>query len=109
MHKIWMYNPSTTFYVLYKVVSMLFNAKYLARVRLIKKKNEKDFWEHMVPEEWEQKYGGEAPNITEFWPPKQYSTNALTRQDILDQNLMVFNVIGDQGDKMLFPKWEPLG
>lgn len=108
MHKIWMYNPSTTFYVLFKVISMLFNAKYLARVRIIKKKNYSEFWEHMLPDQWQMKYGGNLPDVTQFWPPAQLDTDIVTREDIKKDELMTFSVLGDQGDKELFSKWEPL-
>jgi len=113
MFKLIIYNPSFTFYALWKIVSAFYNKKYLERVRIIKKGNEKELWEIMDPALTPQRLKGTAPDPNEkesYWPPKNLITDAITLEDIKKNGWMTFDFIGHHADTAFFKKytpWEP--
>jgi len=107
MYKLIIYNPSFTLYALWKTVSLVYNKKYLERVRIIKKGNEKDLWEILDPEQTPIRMKGTAPDITQFWPPLSLEKDPLTVEDIKEQNLMTFDFLGHQADTNVFKNYEP--
>lgn len=73
MYKLIIYNPSTTFYMIWKIVSVVYNKKYLERVRIIKKTQNDKLWEILDPDNWEKKFGGNCEDLKPeigYWPPK---------------------------------------
>jgi hypothetical protein len=111
MFKLIIYNPSFTFYALWKIVSTFYNKKYLERVRIVKKGNEKDLWEIMDPKLTPQRLKGEAPDLAApFWPPKQVELDCVTVEDIKKNGWMTFDFIGHHADTAFFKSytpWEP--
>jgi len=107
MYKLIIYNPSFTLYALWKTVSLVYNKKYLERVRIIKKGNEKDLWEILDPEQTPIRMKGTAPDITQFWPPLSLEKDPLTIADIKAQNLMTFDFLGHQADTAVFKNYTP--
>lgn len=110
LHKIFLYNPSWTFNVIFKVIVKLFNQKFIGRLRMINKGKERKFMEFMDPESWEKRYGGNCEDIQEncYWPPAKLYTNPVTRKEIVENKLMAFEIIGDTGDTELFVGTRPL-
>jgi len=109
MTKIVLYNASWAFRVVYKLVTTFYKAKYLVRVSMISKGDEKEFLKFIEPRQWPKKYGGQGPDIenNDFWPPKDFNTEpAMTEQEILDMGHMVFDVVGRSQDHKIF-KVEP--
>lgn len=107
MFKLIIYNPSFTFWALWKVVSTFYNKKYLERVRIIKKGSEKDLWEILDPAQTPARLQGTAPDPVEFWPPTNLDKDILTVEDIKAKGLMTFDFLGHQADKKFFLKYEP--
>lgn len=105
LHKLFFYNPSWTFWAIWKVISKLYNQKYIGRVRTVKKGREKDFMEIMDAKWWEKKYGGEQEDVPEggFWPPPKVYPNPMTNEDLVEKKLMAFNIIGNEADVEIFP------
>ena len=107
MFKVIIYNPSFTFYALWKVVSLLYNKKYLERVRIIKKGNEKDLWEILDPVQTTERLKGTAPEPTTFWPPVSLEKDPVTIDQIKEQGLMTFDFQGHHADTHFFKKYTP--
>ena len=107
MFKLIIYNPSFTLNALWKTVSLVYNKKYLERVRIIKKGNEKDLWEILDQEQTPERLKGNAPNPTQFWPPLTLEQDVLTVEDIKEQKLMTFDFLGHQADTKVFLKYKP--
>jgi len=107
MFKIIIYNPSMTFYVLWKVVKLVYNQKYLERVRIIKKGNEAELWEILDPEQTTTRCGGKAQEPTIWFPPTNLEKDVLTIEDIKSQGIMTFDFIGHQADTKFFLKYQP--
>ena len=72
-------------YALWKVFSILYNKKYLERVRIIKAGNEAQLWEILDPEQTPKRLKGNAPDPTVFWPPQTLEKDVLTVEDIKAQ------------------------
>jgi len=112
MFKLIIYDPSFTFWALWKIFSLVYNKKYLERVRIIKKGKETELWEILDPELTPVRLKGTAPDLKEgeYWPPKQLSKNPVTVEDIKAQGLMTFDFLGHHADTAFFLKhkpWEP--
>jgi len=107
MLKLIIYNPSFTLYALWKTISLVYNKKYLERVRIVKKGNEKDLWEILDPEQTPIRCKGTAPDIQQFWPPLSLEKDPITVEEIKAQNLMTFDFIGHQADTKVFLKYKP--
>ena len=110
MYKLIVYNPSFTFYALWKIVSLVYNKKYLERVRIVKKGNEKDLWEILDQAQTPERMKGTAPDPTQFWPPVSLEKNPITLDQIKEKGIMTFDFIGHHGDTHFFKKytpWEP--
>jgi len=107
MFKLIIYNPSFTLYALWKTLSLVYNKKYLERVRIIKKGNEKDLWEILDPEQTPVRCKGTAPDIQQFWPPLSLEKDPITVEEIKAQNLMTFDFLGQQADTKIFLKCKP--
>lgn len=110
MFKLIMYNPSWTFYALWKVVSAVYNKKYLERVRIIKGGNESEFWEIFDPRLTPKRLTGTGPDPDEtksYWPPMQLERDTITLDDIKKRQLMTFDFLGHHADTTFFKKYQP--
>lgn len=109
LNKIFVYNPSVCFNAVFGLLTKMYSTAKLNKISVIKKGNEGDLLDHINPNLWQMKYGGNLEDIGQgdFWPPKQIDKKPLCKEEILEKDLEVFDIIGDSGDRILFCKEKP--
>ena len=109
MYKLICYDVAMTFHIIFNLFIKVFGGKFIERVRVIKKGNEKDLWEILDPNQFERRFGGNCPNMQDgqFWPPKVFGKDNITLDEIIENELMTFDWIGHQSDKLFFTSYTP--
>merc|ERR1712224_901457 len=104
------YNPSMTFWAIYKVISVLWPKKFEEKFRMVKKGRENEFEEFFNLAQFEKNYGGTSVDLKkgEYWPPKNFDENPLTVEEIKERNLMSFCMIGDKEDAVVLKESTPM-
>lgn len=92
----YIYNPSFTFKIIWKIIEALLPKKTLERVRFVEKKKEREYADDLDLDDLQEKYGGNVPNLEEnFWPPKQKAgVDGMTRQFMQQNNIKEFTILG---------------
>ena len=110
MYKVFVYDPSSSFFLLWKLVSAGYDQKYLERVRVVLKGEEDVFWEAMDRGALEKRFGGTAQDLgggTGYWPPVSLEEEVLELGEIKVRGIMTFDFLGHQSDTRFFKKYEP--
>lgn len=59
-----------TIRMIWKIVSPIVEEKIKSKILLTNSNIHPDFWKFMHPSQVEERYGGDASNLTDFWPPR---------------------------------------
>ena len=62
-------NPSKTVYYLWTLVKPFLDEVVIDKMKILNKAQPDEIFSHCSRYQVEEKYGGRAPNVTQFWPP----------------------------------------
>lgn len=74
-------NAPWTFSMVWKGVKAFIEETTALKINIISKTTDPKLWTHIDKSQVEQRYGGTAEDVTEFWPPKMISTQFFTETD----------------------------
>mmetsp|Transcript_13665 Transcript_13665/g.15857 ORF Transcript_13665/g.15857 Transcript_13665/m.15857 type:complete len:102 (+) Transcript_13665:499-804(+) len=80
-----MYILNTTFAIklAWKVIESFMAVHMKSKMMMTDKSSDPDLIDAFHPSQLEVKYGGKAPNVTEFWPPTMPSSEYGCDEDLL--------------------------
>lgn len=82
-------NAPWTFSVVWKAVKLIIEETTSMKITITSSNTEPRLKEHVNPEQLEVKYGGEMPDLTEFWPPKPNTADIFVAGDVPSKILSV--------------------
>lgn len=98
------YNASWGFNMTWNIIKAFQSEENLAYTKFIKKGEEQIILDHVYPEKWERRFGGEMENYTlgEYWPPKNFESgdesDILNKEEIILNRYHVFWIINEKLD-----------
>jgi hypothetical protein len=75
LHKIYLVNAARTVYAPWKIAKKFLDGDTQEKVQFSKTSVPENLFHHAHRDQVEQQFGGNAPNITQYWPPKIPSNN----------------------------------
>ena len=99
----YIYKPSFTFRILWKIIEVFVPKKTLERVKFVENGKERDFAEGQDFDDLQERYGGNLPNIEEnFWPPRaKIGTKGMTTEYMEENNIKEFLATGPEDHLIL--------
>lgn len=98
----YIYRGGFWFNVIWALVKVCVPARTLEKVRVVDKGKENEIAnKHFDLDSLEEKFGGNLPNNTVFWPPRP-ERNGITKEYIEKKNLTLFNIFGKDEDTRVF-------
>lgn len=67
--KTFIVNTTFTVNLLWKIISSFLHAQTKAKISLTSSNHHEEMMQIIHPSQLEEKFGGTAPNLTQFWPP----------------------------------------
>eukprot|EP01017_Pseudomicrothorax_dubius_P028170 TRINITY_DN3329_c0_g1_i8.p1 TRINITY_DN3329_c0_g1~~TRINITY_DN3329_c0_g1_i8.p1 ORF type:complete len:387 (+),score=132.01 TRINITY_DN3329_c0_g1_i8:127-1287(+) len=81
LFRMYVMNTPFSIYVPWSIAKSFLEENTVKKINFIKSPKAPQMWEHINPDQVEEKFDGKAPNLTTFWPPKPVSPNYLTPKD----------------------------
>mmetsp|Transcript_63923 Transcript_63923/g.73322 ORF Transcript_63923/g.73322 Transcript_63923/m.73322 type:complete len:431 (+) Transcript_63923:134-1426(+) len=75
LHKMYMVNVPRLLSGIWTLVKMVLDPVTLNKIKITKKSLPEGILTHCNASQIEQRFGGEVPNLTTFWPPHRFSTD----------------------------------
>lgn len=82
LYKGYILNAPWTFSVVWTVVKGLIEETTAMKISITSSATEANMKNHISPEQLEEKYGGEMPDFTEYWPPKPNTGDCFVMGDV---------------------------
>ena len=60
-----------TIRAIWAIVSPIVEKKIKNKIKITNNNTHEDLWNWVHPSQVEQRYGGDAPDLTEYWPPRK--------------------------------------
>jgi hypothetical protein len=67
--------------MVWKAVKVFMEETTQLKINISSSGNDDKMWAHMNKSQIEKRYGGEAEDLTEFWPPKIISNQYFTEEE----------------------------
>ncbi|KAL4438110.1 hypothetical protein ABPG74_016889 [Tetrahymena malaccensis] len=80
LNKIFILNPSTSLNFTWKVIAAFINERSLKKISFLKKSEMKTLLQFYDADQLEQRFGGTAPNVTQYYPPQKFQPNQKYQQ-----------------------------
>ena len=74
-------NSPWSFSMVWKAVKVFMEETTQLKINISSSGSDEKMWIHINKSQVEQRYGGSAEDLTEFWPPKIGSVDYFTEQD----------------------------
>jgi len=74
-------NASPGVYVPWQLVKKFLDGDTVEKVQFYKSQKPKNLFTHANRDQVEQQFGGNAPNLTQYWPPKIISSNYFVSEE----------------------------
>ena len=76
LYRLYILNAPGSIAIPWKVAKAFLEQHTVDKIKIFKKSTTKNLWEHFNPNQIEQKFGGNVPDLeSNFWPPKCTSTD----------------------------------
>ena len=101
--KTFIYRPHWFFKGIWSVVKMFIPAKTLEKVKFVDKGKEREFAQELDADYLEEKFGGNLPDVIDYWPPQpKRGCPGIDMNYIAKNDTQIFNILGPTGDKVIF-------
>jgi len=81
LYRMYLVNASPGVYVPWQLVKKFLDGDTVEKVQFYKSQKPKNLFTHANRDQVEQQFGGTAPNLTQYWPPKIVSSNYFVSEE----------------------------
>ncbi|EAR84238.3 divergent CRAL/TRIO domain protein (macronuclear) [Tetrahymena thermophila SB210] len=80
LNRIFILNPSTSLNFTWNVIAAFINERSLKKISFLKKKEMSTLLQYYDADQLEQRFGGTAPNVTQYYPPQKFQPSQQYQQ-----------------------------